>query len=183
MVDNTQTHNANGRLILMMSLGCGLLVSLCISVGIRLVAGHPPGIPVNPLAELIGKPVPDFEVDSLYGDRLISSNAMGDSPYILYFTSSDCRGCDETYPVLKTVSASLPVYVIGVGHQQTLDRKLKDHNIVATVGFDSSRAVLKTCGIIGVPTALLVNEEGIIHNAAMGKPNIARLFASELELQ
>ncbi len=180
MVDNTQTQNTNGRLILMMSLGCGLLVALCISVGVRLVAGHPPGILVNPLAELIGKPVPDFEVDSLNEDRLISSNAMGDSPYILYFTSSDCRGCDATYPVLKMASASMPVFVIGVGHQQTLVKKLKNHEIIATVGFDNSRTVLKTCGIIGVPTALLVNEEGIVREAAMGKPNIARMFASNL---
>ena len=58
-----------------------------------------------------------------------------------------------------------------------------NHDIVATVGFDSSRAVLKTCGISGVPTALLVSEEGIIREAAMGKPNIARMFASEVELQ
>lgn len=181
MLDNTQ--NMNGRLIFLMSLGCGLLVALCISIGVRLVAGHPPGIPVNPLADLIGKPVPDFEVDSLNGDRLISSNAMGDSPYILYFTASDCRGCDATYPVLKMVSASLPAFVIGVGHQQTLAQKLKNHGIVATVGFDSSRAVLKTCGISGVPTALLINEKGIIREAAMGKSNIASMFASELKLQ
>ena len=176
MMDNTQPQNVSGRLILLMSLSCGLLVALCISVGIRLVAGHPPGIPVNPLAELIGKPVPDFEVVSLNGDRPISSNAMGDSPYILYFTASDCRGCDETYPVLKAASTNLPAFVIGVGHQQTLAKKLKNHEIVATVGFDSSKAVLKTCGIIGVPTALLVNEEGIIRKAAMGKTNIARMF-------
>ena len=181
MVDNTQKQNANERLILLMSLGCGLLVALCISVGVRLVSGHPPGISVNPLAELIGKPVPNFEVASLDGGRRISSDAMGDSPYILYFTASDCRGCDETYPVLKM--ARLPAFVIGVGHQQTLAKKLKNHDIVATVGFDSSRAVLKTCGISGVPTALLVNEEGIIREAAMGKPNIARMFASEVELQ
>ena len=179
MLDNTQ--NVNGRLILLMSLGCGLLVALCISVGVRLVAGHPPGIFVNPLAELIGKPVPDFEVASLNGERQISSDAMGDSPYILYFTASDCRGCDATYPVLKAARASLPAFVIGVGHQQTLTNKLKNHGIVATVGFDSSRAVLKTCGISGVPTALLVNEKGIIREAAMGKSNIASMF--ELKLQ
>ncbi len=182
MVDNTQPQNVSGRLILLMSLGCGLLVALCISVGVRLVAGHPPGIPVNPLAELIGKPVPDFEVDNLNGDHRISSDAIGDSPYILYFTASDCRGCDETYPVLKAASASLPAFVIGVGHQQTLAKKLKNHEIVATVGFDSSRTVFKTCGISGVPAALLVNEEGIIRKVAMGKLNIARMFASELEL-
>ena len=181
MVDNTQPQNVNGRLILLMSLGCGLLVALCISVGVRLVAGHPPGIPVNPLADVIGKPVPDFEVDSLNGDRRISPDAMGDSPYILYFTASDCRGCDETYPVLKM--ASLPAFIIGVGHQQTLAKKLKNHDIVTTVGFDSSRAVLKTCGITGVPTALLVDKAGIIRKSAMGKPNIARMFVSELELQ
>ena len=183
MVDNTQTQNTNGRLILLMSLGCGLLVALCLSVGIRLVVGHPPGIPANPLADLIGKPVPDFEINSLDGDHRISSDAMGDSPYILYFTASDCRGCDATYPLLKIASASLPAFVIGVGHQQTLAKKLKNHEIIATVGFDSSRAVLKTCGISGVPTALLVNEEGVVREAAMGKPNIARMFASDLELQ
>lgn len=63
------------------------------------------------------------------------------------------------------------------------DKKLKNYEIIATVGFDSSRAVLKTCGISGVPTTLLVNEKGIIHEAAMGKPNIASMFASELKLQ
>ena len=182
MMDNTQTQNVNGRLILLMSLGCGLLVALCISIGVRLMAGHPPGILVNPLAELIGKPVPDFEIDNLNGDHRISSDAIGDSPYILYFTASDCRGCDETYPVLKAALTSLPAFVIGVGHQQTLAKKIKNHEIVATVGFDSSGTVLKTCGIIGVPTALLVNEEGIIRKAAMGKPNIASMFASELKL-
>ena len=77
----------NGRLILLMSLGCGLLVALCISVGVRLVSGHPPGIPVNPLAELIGKPMPDFEVASLNGDHQISSDAMGEPNIARMFAS------------------------------------------------------------------------------------------------
>ena len=169
-------QDMNKRLMMVMSFGCGILLALCISVGIRLV-GHPPGILENPLAYLIGMQVPVFKIDGLSGNR-VSPELMTDSPYILYFTDSNCRACDATYPSLKKATATLPALIVGLGHREDLASKLKVQDISALTGYDSTRAVLKTFGISGLPSALLVDENGIIRQASMGRHSIDRMFSS-----
>ena len=169
-------QDMNKRLMMVMSFGCGILLALCISVGIRLV-GSPPGILENPLAYLVGMQVPLFKIDGLAGDS-VSPELITDSPYILYFTDSNCRACDATYPSLKKATATLPALIVGLGHREDLASKLKAQDISAPVGYDSTRAVLKTLGISGLPSALLVDKNGIIRQASMGRLSIDRMFSS-----
>ena len=162
------------RRLMMISFGCGILLALCISASIRLVGGLP-GILENPLADLVGMQVPIFKLDGL-SDKPASPDMMTVSPYILYFTDSDCKACDATYSSSKKVTGILPVFIVGLGQRDVLASKLKAQDISAIVGYDSTRSVLKNFGISGLPSALLVDEDGIIRQASMGRASIDRLF-------
>ena len=164
------------NLKLAMTLSCGALAALCVSLGIRFF-GHPPGLQVDPLAGLLGTKVPRFEISGLdLGE--VSSDSMGGDPYVLYFTSTDCDACDSAYPILKNTNSKIPLLIVGIGSRANLGKVIKAHGITAVVGYDSTRALLRSMGIFGVPSALLVDEAGVIHQAATGPENILRMFSS-----
>lgn len=164
------------NLKLAMTLTCGALAALCVSLGVRLF-GHPPGLQVDPLADLLGTKVPRFEISGLdLGE--VSPDSMGGDPYVLYFTSTDCDACDSTYPILKNASSKIPLLIVGIGSRVSLRKVIDAHGITAAVGYDSTRATLRSLEIYGVPSAMLVDEAGVIRQAATGPENISRMFSS-----
>ena len=165
----------DGNLKMAMTLTCGALAALCVSLGVRL-AGHPPGLRVDPLVGLVGTNVPHFEIGG-FDSGEVSPDSMGCDPYVLYFTSTDCDACDSAYPSLRNVSSNIPVLIVGIGSRANLENVINAHGITAIVGYDSTRAALRSLGIYGVPSALLVDEAGIIRQAATGPQNILRMFS------
>ena len=93
------------NLKLAMTLTCGALAALCVSLGVRFF-GHPPGLQVDPLADLLGTRVPRFEISGLDSGN-VSTDSMGGDPYVLYFTSTDCDACDSAYPILKNIKSKI----------------------------------------------------------------------------
>lgn len=165
-----------GNLKLAMTLTCGVLVALCVSLGVRSF-GHPPGLRVDPLDGLVGREVPHFEISGLDFDN-VSPDSMSGDAYVLYFTSTDCDACDSAYPILRNADSKIPLLIVGIGSRANLEKAIKTHGINAVVGYDSTRAALRSMGIFGVPSALLVDQAGIIHQAATGPENILRMFSS-----
>ena len=75
-------------------------------------------------------------------------------------------------------NSKIPLLIVGIGSRANLEKVIKAHGITAVVGYDSTRASLRSMGIFGVPSALLVDEAGVIHQAATGPENIFRMFSS-----
>ncbi|MCE2441186.1 MAG: TlpA family protein disulfide reductase [Candidatus Latescibacteria bacterium] len=166
----------DGNLKMVMTVTCGALAALCVSLGVRFF-GHPPGLRVDPLGGLLGTEVPHFEISGLdFGE--VSPDSMGGDPYILYFTSTDCDACDSAYPILQNADSKIPLLIVGIGSRANLRKVIKAHGITAVVGYDSTRAALRSLGIYGVPSALFVDEAGIFRQAATGPENIFRMFSS-----
>ncbi len=165
-----------GNLKMAMTLTCGILAALCVSLGVRFF-GHPPGLRVDPLDGLVGKEVPHFEISGLdFGN--VSPDSMRGDTYVLYFTSTDCDACDSVYPILQNADSKIPLLIVGIGSRANLGKVIEAHGITAVVGYDSTRASLRSMGIFGVPSALLVDEAGVILKATTGPGNIFRMFSS-----
>ena len=174
MDPDAKTNNRHLRLI--MTLTCGCLAALCVSLGVRSF-GDPPGLRVEPLGGLLGTAVPHFEISGLdFGE--VSPALMGGDSYVLYFTSTDCNACDSAYPNLRNAASNIPVLIVGIGSRANLGKEIQAHGITAIVGYDSTRAALRSMDIGVVPSALLIDEAGIIRQAATGPDNISRMFSS-----
>lgn len=166
----------NRYLRLIMTLTCGCLAALCVSLGVRSF-GHPPGLRVNALSDLLGTQVPRFEISGLENGK-VSPEMIGEVPYILYFAASDCQACESTYPSLRRVASRIPVFIVGIGARATLRKLITANDIPAVVGYDSTRAVSRKFRIRSVPSALFVDDGGIIRQAATGPAAIERMFSS-----
>ena len=169
-------RESDRNLKLAMTLACGALAALCVSLGVRFF-GHPPGLQVDPLANLLGTRVPRFEISGLDSGN-VSTDSMGGDPYVLYFTSTDCDACDSAYPILKNTKSKIPLLIVGIGSRANLGKAIDAHGVTAVVGYDSTRATLRSLGIYGVPSAVLVDEAGVIRQAATGPASISRMFSS-----
>ena len=166
---NIETNPA----IFPLSLAVGVLLALCIGVGVRLDKGRPPGLPFKAYAHLLGKPAPFFEMEGLNGGHV--SSQKGAEAWLLYFTESNNQACEAAYPTLKKITQYLPVTVVGLGDRTQLSSKMTQHGIVATVGYDSLRVVPQLYQSEVFPSAVLIDPEGIVRRAALGSDGIERI--------
>lgn len=146
----------------------GILLSLCIGVIARLDTGVPPGITPRPYAHLIGHPAPSVNVPGLSGSSVSSDSMAGRGPWLLFFTQSGCGACDATYDALRQATQQLPVLVIGVGSREALTEKLTQHKVVALAGFDSLGIVSDLYRVHSFPSAILVDQTGMVDDAKVG---------------
>lgn len=156
-----------------LSLVAGILLALCIGVGVRLDKGSPPGLILKPYAHLLRKPAPSFEVEGLNGGRV--SSQEGAETWLLYFTESNNQACEAAYPILKKIAQYLPVIVVGLGDRTELSNKMAQHEIAATVGYDSLRAVPPLYQVDVFPSAMLIDPEGIVRRAEIGSKGIEQV--------
>lgn len=166
---NTATNPA----VFPLSLTAGVLLALCISVGVRLNKERPPSQHSHYYNHLFDKPAPSFEVAGLNGGRV--SFQKGAETWLLYFTDSGSEACNAAYPILKKVAQYVPVTVIGLGERTQLIDKMDQHGIAATVGYDSLRSVPPLYQAEVFPSAMLIDPEGIVRQAAIGSNGIERI--------
>ena len=118
------TGDKMNPMILPLSVVAGMLVALCIGIGVRLETGAPPGLIPKPFAHLLGKPAPAFELDGTNGDPVSLQSANDAEAWLLFFTDTGCGACKAAYPSLKRAADLLPVVVVGIGDRQQLERGL-----------------------------------------------------------
>lgn len=166
---NTATNSA----VFPLSLAAGVLLALCISVGVRLNKERAPSDHFQPYAHLLHKPAPSFEIEGLNGGRV--SSPKDAETWLLYFTDSGSEACDAAYPTLKKVSQYVPVTVVGLGDRTQLTDKMGQYGIAATVGYDSLQTVPPLYQADVFPSAMLIDSEGIVRQAAIGSNGIERV--------
>lgn len=154
----------------------GVLMALCIGLGVRLKTGYPPGVRPKPFAHLIGKQAPSFEISGLDGRPVSLQSANGAESWLLFFTDSGCKACDATYPSLEKATHRLPVIVIGTGDRQLLKAKLTQNNISATAGYDSLQIARQRYQITGFPSVLLIDKQGVVQKAGVGTQSIEEVL-------
>ncbi|MXZ13531.1 MAG: TlpA family protein disulfide reductase [Candidatus Dadabacteria bacterium] len=118
-------------------------------------------------SQLVGKPAPEFVLESFNGEKVRLSDFRGKT-LLVNFWASWCHPCREEAPVLEKTYMSLSgkeVEFIGVNIMD--DRKSAEEYIKSFGGtfvniYDPENRIHLDYGVGGVPETFFVNPEGII---------------------
>ena len=130
--------------------------------------------PINKKVEdWVGEPAPDFKVKDLNGEELSLEKYKGHI-ILLDFWATWCPPCIKEIPKLKKVYEKYKdqkFQIIGV----SLDRSMpplaayvENKALTWAHYWDQNRSVRNQYGVTAIPTAFLIDGEGIIRNASLG---------------
>lgn len=109
----------------------------------------------------------DFVLKDLKGDLFRLSDQKG-KPALLIFSTTWCPSCREEIPHLKEFyarSARKGLIMVNIDIQESRDkvsRIAEQYELPYRVLIDENGDVAKTYGVHGVPTLILLDEEGMI---------------------
>jgi thiol-disulfide isomerase/thioredoxin len=126
---------------------------------------------------MIGAQIPSFKLAEIDGKEITDSNLIG-SPTLAVFWSPTCPHCSEFAVELKEWELSGQSGGTNLIVFTNVDHGLDDlDGLNSPVVFDRDYAVSTKFGMFGTPSAVLVDESGIIATeTAVGSPNIWALL-------
>jgi peroxiredoxin len=110
---------------------------------------------------------PDFTLEDIQGGKFTLSDQWG-KPVLLVFGTTWCPSCREEIPHLKDIYASyakIGLIMVNIDIQESRDKVSRfagKYEIPYRMLLDENGDVAKTYGIRGVPTLILLDEEGMI---------------------
>ncbi len=151
------------------------------TTGFRCCADHEvtvgAGLAVAPLAEVdlaeVGSQAPAFEVTGADGARITEAFFKGKVTIVSFFASW-CGPCRRELPSLQELFAEhgkrgLQVLAIGVDTEEKAARDFVETlKLSYTVAFDGQAVSMGRFGVKGMPTAFLVDSEGIVQDRLVG---------------
>jgi len=129
--------------------------------------------PDRPLGK--GVPAPDLKVLSLAGDTVHLASFRG-TPVLLNLWATWCEPCKEETPYLESVAqkyAPRGLKVVGLsqdarGSDEAIASFVKQYGVSYTVLRDPDMIAMERYAIVGLPTTLLMDREGIIRYVTIG---------------
>lgn len=125
----------------------------------------------------IGQAVPELSVTDLSGQRLTDADLKGKQTLVAFW-STGCSHCSAMLPDLRnwdeSKNADEPnLLVFSDGDEETL----REFGLISPIVLDEGHRTAATLGMFGTPSAVLVNEDGVIvTETAIGAPNIWSLI-------
>lgn len=113
-----------------------------------------------------GELSPSFTATDVFGNPVTSEEFAG-VPTLLLFTSPNCRSCDvalEDIESLKRKAGGHAVIVCSSGTDSQCLQLLELHELDVPVVVDSDSAISKLFSVVTVPTAVLIDEHGLIQS-------------------
>lgn len=125
----------------------------------------------------IGQAVPDLSVADVNGRQIATADLKGKSTLVAFW-STGCSHCSAMLPDLREWDAARAsnepnLVVFSDGDEE----ELREFGLMSPVVLDEGHRTAGTLGMFGTPSAVLVNEDGVIvTETAIGAPNIWALI-------
>ena len=132
-----------------------------------------PSIPSNKPTDWIGKPAPDITITNLKGEELTWEDFRG-QVVLLDFWATTCGPCLTEMPKVKKTYAKYKdqkFQIIGISLDSTLapaEKYIKNEELSWHHYWDEDRKIRTLFGVWAIPTAFLIDGEGIIQKAYLG---------------
>ena len=139
----------------------------------------------NP-SEWIGKPAPDFQVTNLKGKELSLKDFRGQI-VLLDFWATWCGPCIAEMPKVKRTYEAYKdqnFQIIGISldrSKQPLEAYVEKEGLGWIHYWDESRQLRTLYGVWGIPSAFLIDSEGIIRKASLGGFDVESAVAELVE--
>ncbi len=115
----------------------------------------------------VGNHAPDFELSKISGEK-ISLDSLKGNPAVLVFWSAYCVSCEEEAPYINKLAKDFEakgVKIVGINIGESEARTLggiKDFGIEYDVVRDEGRKVTQKYKVLGTPTVLFLDKNGIV---------------------
>lgn len=117
---------------------------------------------------LIGQTAPDFTLKTVNGGKVNMTKFRDNKSAIIFFWATWCPHCREALKELNKDLAEIEgkgiqVILMDVGEpEKQVQRYLEKNKIGATVFLDEESSLADPYGIIGVPTFVFVDSQGVV---------------------
>lgn len=145
----------------------GLIAMLAVGLGL-----DPRHVP----SPLIGKPLPSFNLASLYEpDRTISETTFLGQPRLINVWASWCSACVVEHPLLVSLAQQNRIEIFGLNYKDDPRRAedwLRKHkNPYKRIIVDSEGDLGLDLGVYGVPETFVIDKQGVIRYKQVGPLN------------
>lgn len=125
----------------------------------------------------------DFSLENLEGKVIKLSQFRGKSWVLVYFWATWCRHCRKSIPWMEeaeeSYSKKLKILAINIGIRDSLEqirRYERRHGITYTILYDKGSTISQRYNIMGVPTYILIDPQGIIRYYSFSHPDLKRFI-------
>ncbi|MEO1439732.1 MAG: TlpA disulfide reductase family protein [Chloroflexota bacterium] len=131
----------------------------------------------------VGDPIPNFSAFLLDGTPVQLRDYAGER-VVLNFWATWCVPCRVEMPLLQQVHERGDVVVLAVNNAEPPSRIvdfLTEYDIELPVVLDEQGQLQAAFGIVGYPTTLFIDEQGVIYRVQRGEMSAAQLEAYIME--
>ncbi len=122
-----------------------------------------------------GYRMPQFSVAEYPGNKTINTNGLIGKPIFINFWASWCPPCQmETPDIVKAYKqfgdkvVFLSVNMTSQDKMDSMEQFVKHYGITWPVALDKTGSVMQKYNIVGFPTSIFVNRQGIITDVNVG---------------
>jgi len=152
-----------------LNIGLKVIVLIVLTLGL-LMTGCSSGTNQQPV---IGKPAPNFKLQSLDGQSISLSDFRG-KPVLINFWATWCGPCRIEMPYLQQIyeewhGKGMVVLTINIGESSSQIKEfMQSQGLSLPVLLDKRGSVAQKYNILGIPTTFFLDKDGVIQDKIIG---------------
>lgn len=125
-----------------------------------------------------GEQAPDFSLSTMDGKSFNLSDYKGKKPVYLIFWATWCPNCKHEIPEIKKIHSTyqdkMEIIAINVSINDSMKkvgRYIQKHKLPYSVAFDTDARVTRLYGVLGTPTQMIIDTQGIVRYRGTNTPD------------